>query len=184
MAALVAGLLMVIFLHPYVQGAMSQAMTWGDLIVSFGVGLVSMLVMLMLGLLCLVLAPLGLGIWAALAALIYFGGLVGKMIAGAWVLRPFRSQPTHAALGLLLGVVLLFVTARIPVFGSLFWLFVTVTGMGACLIRIRSAGKPPAPEAGSPNWSAGGPLGGADNPPVSPPVPPVPPVGPSPPPTG
>lgn len=180
-AALVAGLLMVIFLHPFVQGAMSQAMTWGDLIVSFGVGLVSMLVMLMLGLLCLVLAPLGLGIWAALAALIYFGGLVGKMIAGAWLLRPFRSQPTHAALGLLLGVMLLFVAARIPVFGSLFWLFVTVTGMGACLIRIRSAGKTSGPEPGAPGeWNAGGPYGAAGSP-TAPAAPaPGPPPGPSP----
>jgi hypothetical protein len=148
LAAFIAGLLMIVFLRPFVDGAMSQASSGGDLIVSFGVGLVSMLVMLMLGLLCLLLLPLGLGIWAALAALVYFGGLVGKMIAGAWLLVPLRGWGTHPVLALLLGVLLLLLIGLIPVLGDVVWLFVTVTGMGACLLRIRSTERR---EAATPN---------------------------------
>jgi cytoskeletal protein CcmA (bactofilin family) len=155
LAAFIAGLLMIVFLRPFVDGAMAQAASGGELIVSFGVGLVSMLVMLMLGLLCLPLL-FGLGIWAALAALVYFGGLIGKMIAGAWLLKPLRGWNTHPVLALLLGVLLLLLIGLIPVLGDVVWLFVTVTGMGACLLRIRSserlgAGTPPqAPPAASP----------------------------------
>jgi hypothetical protein len=151
--AFVAGLLMIVFLRPFVDGALAEAASGSQLIIAFGVGLVSMLVMLMLGLLCLLLLPLGLGIWAALAALLYFGGLVGKMIAGLWLLKPLRARGAHPVLGLLLGVVLLFLLGLIPVLGNVAWLFVTVTGMGACLLRIRSAESDqsaPAPAAGPP----------------------------------
>lgn len=155
-AAFVAGLLMILFLRPFVDGAVAEASGGSQLIIAFGVGLVSMLVMLMLGLLCLLLLPLGLGIWAALAALVYFGGLVGKIIAGVWLLKPLRSGPAHPVLALLLGVLLLLFTGLIPVIGDVFWLFVTVTGMGACLLRIRSSeggrpvGAPPPGSAGEP----------------------------------
>ncbi|MDQ7086971.1 MAG: polymer-forming cytoskeletal protein [Acidobacteriota bacterium] len=145
--ALLGGLLLVLFFRPFVDGSLAHAGGATLLVSSFGVGLVCLLVALVLSLLCLIVLPLSLGLLSALGALIYFGSLLGKMIAGQMLLRPLLRGEGHPALALVVGVGAFFVVDFIPVAGELLWLFFTIAGMGAALHQLRCS--MPAPQASS-----------------------------------
>ncbi|MBP7149351.1 MAG: hypothetical protein KBD01_17610 [Acidobacteria bacterium] len=135
--ALVAGVLMLLFFRPFVDGAVRRTETGNTVGISFGIGLVGTLVLLVAGILCLCLLPMAVAIWSALLALLYFGGIVGKMVLGRWVLRPLGARLPHPLLALVVGVAILFVVGLVPYLGRLVWLIVTVTGLGAALLQIR-----------------------------------------------
>lgn len=152
--ALVAGVALLLFFRPFVDGALERTATGNGLGASFGIGLVGLLVLLVAGVLCVCLLqlPLAAGIWSALGALVYFGGIIGKIALGLWVLMIVRrlsgrAETTprfrdgealfHPVLPLVIGVGLLFVVTIVPYVGALAWLLVTVTGMGAALLQLR-----------------------------------------------
>lgn len=148
--ALIAGGLLLLFFRPLVDGALARTVEFNQLAVCFGIGLVTLLAMLVVGILCCVLFPLVLAVWSALGALVYFGGIVGKMALGRWALRPLRVRAANPLAGLLVGVGLLFVISLIPILGDLFWFVVTITGMGAGIMQVRDARAkemPPPPVA-------------------------------------
>jgi cytoskeletal protein CcmA (bactofilin family) len=153
--ALVAGVALLLFFRPFVDGALERTASGNGLGASFGIGLVGLLVLLVAGVLCVCLLqlPLAAGIWSALGALVYFGGVIGKIVLGLWALTMLRrdsgrdasaSGPpraawttTHPVLALVVGVGILFLLTLIPYLGNLVWLIVTVTGMGAALLQLR-----------------------------------------------
>jgi cytoskeletal protein CcmA (bactofilin family) len=136
--ALIAGTMLVLFFHPLTEGAVSYAGSGTGLAVAFGIGLVSLLVMFVLGLICLLPAlPLALAVWSALGALLYFGGLIGKMMLGCLLVRPLMGRLCHPLLALVVGVVAMFLLGLIPYVGDLAWGLTVVTGMGAMLLQIR-----------------------------------------------
>ena len=151
--ALAAGALLIIFFRSFVDGAQKRNDDGHSLAVSFGMGLVALFSMLVLGVLCCVLLPLSLAVFAAIAALGYMGALVGKMLLGRWAFMLLRRPAPHPVLALLVGVVVVGVVGLVPYVGGLFWFVVTVTGMGACIMQLRDAGKaadeapPPLPPA-------------------------------------
>ncbi len=142
--ALVAGGLLLLFFRPLVDGALGRADTFHQVAACFGIGLVTLLAMLVVGVVCCLFFPLALAVWSALGALIYFGGLVGKIVFGLWALRPLR-RTLNPLTGLLVGVGLLFVITLIPILGDLIWFVVTVTGMGAAVLQVRGAAATPSP---------------------------------------
>lgn len=144
LVALLAGTLFLLFFRPIADGALGQTAGGAGLAVSFGIGVVAVLVMLMLGAVCLFTLPLGLAIWAALGALLYFGGLIGKMMLGCLLLRPILRRQCHPLLALLVGVIVLFLLGLIPVAGPIIWLLVTVCGMGATMLQLRHVRSDPA----------------------------------------
>ncbi|RMG44172.1 MAG: polymer-forming cytoskeletal protein [Acidobacteria bacterium] len=144
--ALIAGALMWLFFATFVEGVLDQAADMNGTAVSFGVGLVALFVMLVLGVFCFVLLPLALAVWSALGVLVYAGGILGKMIVGRALLRPVMRRPAHPLLALLAGVVVMFLVELVPYLGTLGWFAVTVTGMGATLLRMRGG----APAAAAP----------------------------------
>ncbi|UCF68322.1 MAG: polymer-forming cytoskeletal protein [Acidobacteriota bacterium] len=152
LVALVAGLLLWLFFRPLVEGSLQRASGATSLGVSFGIGLVALFAMLVLGLLCLLLFPLAFAIWSALGALLYFGGLIGKMILGRFVLWPLLRRAAHPLLALLVGVVLMLLISMVPLLGNLIWMLVTVTGIGAVLLQLR--GQQLAPLAVEPTAPA------------------------------
>jgi len=152
--ALVAGIALLLFFRPFVDGALERMASGNGLGASFGIGLVGLLVLLVAGVLCLCLLqlPLAAGIWSALGALVYFGGIIGKIALGLWALMLVRQlvdrggikdavregeRRMHPVLALVVGVALLFVVSIVPYAGALAWLLVTVTGMGAALLQLR-----------------------------------------------
>jgi cytoskeletal protein CcmA (bactofilin family) len=153
--ALVAGVALLLFFRPFVDGAIERTASGNGLGAAFGIGLVGLLVLLVAGVLCVCLLqlPLAAGIWSALGALVYFGGVIGKIVLGLWALAMLRrftgrdaanSGPprsawstTHPVLALVVGVAILFLVTLIPYLGNLVWLVVTVTGMGAALLQLR-----------------------------------------------
>ncbi len=161
LTALVAGVMLVLFFRPAVEGAIDRATNANELAVAFGVGLVAVLALVVVGILCCLLFPLAIAVFAGLGALAYFGGLIGKMILGGWVLRPIRKRDTHPLLALLTGVGLMLAASFVPVLGDLFWFVVTMIGMGAVLLHVRGT------------RAAG--AAGVGVPPVPPPAPPAPP---------
>jgi cytoskeletal protein CcmA (bactofilin family) len=153
--ALVAGVALLLFFRPFVDGSLERTANSTGLGAAFGIGLVGLLVLLVAGVLCVCLLqlPLAAGIWSALGALLYFGGVIGKIVLGLWVLALLRRatgreggtgapprtawSTTHPVLALLVGVAILFLLSLIPYLGNLLWLVVTVTGMGAALLQLR-----------------------------------------------
>ncbi len=153
--ALVAGVALLLFFRPFVDGALERTASGNGLGASFGIGLVGLLVLLVAGVLCVCLLqlPLAAGIWSALGALVYFGGVIGKIVLGLWALATLRRlagrgpaesvtprsrwSVTHPVLALVVGVAILFLLTLIPYLGNLAWLVVTVTGMGAALLQLR-----------------------------------------------
>ncbi len=141
LVSLVAGGLMILFFRPFVEGALFCSLGGAKLVMSFGTGLVALLVMLFFGVLCIFLIPFSLGLWAALGTLIYFGGLVGKAILGHALLCPLFRRGPHPLLALLAGIALVMLIGFIPYLGTAFWAIVTITGVGACLLQIRAGGR-------------------------------------------
>ena len=152
--ALVAGVALLLFFRPFVDGALERTASGNGLGASFGIGLVGLLVLLVAGVLCVCLLqlPLAAGIWSALGALVYFGGVIGKIVLGLWALAMLQRltgraaaaeaprspwSTTHPVLALVFGVAILFLLTLIPYLGNLAWLIVTVTGMGAALLQLR-----------------------------------------------
>lgn len=135
--SLVAGLLLTVFFRPMVDGALFRIETVPELAISFGIGLVALLAMLMVGLICCLLFPLALAVWSALGALVFFGGLLGKMALGLWVLHWRHQSRIGPVPGLLVGIGITFLCGLVPILGELVWFLVSVTGMGALLIQIR-----------------------------------------------
>ena len=153
--ALVAGVALLLFFRPFVDGALERTASGNGLGASFGIGLVGLLVLLVAGVLCVCLLqlPLAAGIWSALGALVYFGGVIGKIVLGLWALAMLRRatgretaaggpprpawSTTHPVLALVVGVGILFLLTLLPYLGNLVWLIVTVTGMGAALLQLR-----------------------------------------------
>lgn len=136
--SLIAGILMVVFFGRFVNASLGQAVTGGGLGMSFGIGFVAVLVMVMVGIVCCVLLPMALAVWSLLGALFYFGGLIGKMLVGQWLLKPLLKRNVHPILGLLLGVFVLEIFGFIPVLGVLMVMFAIFTGIGAVLMQLRS----------------------------------------------
>lgn len=139
LASVLGGLLFILFFRPFVEGSLRHTEGGANLIASFGIGLVTLLVSLVLSLLCLLLLPLGLGILSALGAVTFFGSILGKMVVGRLLLWPLMRRMPHPVLALLLGVVVCLVLDFIPILGELVWLFFTVTGVGASLHQLRCA---------------------------------------------
>ncbi len=153
--ALVAGVALLLFFRPFVDGALERTATSAGLGAAFGIGLVGLLVLLVAGVLCVCLLqlPLAAGIWSALGALVYFGGVIGKIALGLWAVALLRRatgresgsgtatrtawSSTHPVLALVAGVALLYLLTLVPYLGNLVWLVVTVTGMGAALLQLR-----------------------------------------------
>ncbi len=142
--ALIAGLFFVLFFRPFVEGALVQAGGGGQLVVAFGTGLVALLVLLFFCVFCVFFLPLWIGLWAAFMALLYFGGLIGKILIGQMILCPLMKRPPHPVLALLLGVLVMMLLALVPYLGGLVWLIVTVTGVGAAMLQIRAGRVGPA----------------------------------------
>lgn len=138
MVAMVSGVLLVVFFGRFVNATLGQTTTGPGLGISFGIGFVALLVMLFVGVACLCLFPLALAVWSALGALVYFGGVIGKMVVGRWALRPLLKRGAHPVLALLVGVVLIELVSFIPVLGKLAFLAATFTGVGAALMQLRS----------------------------------------------
>jgi cytoskeletal protein CcmA (bactofilin family) len=149
--SLLGGILLWMLFRPLVDGVMRRVSSGTSVGIAFGVGLVALLVMLVVGFACFFLGPLWLALWSAFGALIYFGSLVGKIVLGRFALLPLLRRSAHPLLALLVGVVLMFFIGLIPVFGTLAWMIVTIIGMGVLLLQIRGAeGRPeaiPLPEA-------------------------------------
>lgn len=156
--ALIAGVLLLLFFKPFVDSSLQRSRTGQGVGACFGIGLVGFLVLLVAGVLCLCLLPLALGLWSALGALVYFGGLIGKMILGNWILILLRRRAApgppaagnelpvpalappaagHPLLSLVIGIALVFLFRLIPFVGWLIWFLVTVTGIGAALLQLR-----------------------------------------------
>ncbi|MFN7964198.1 MAG: polymer-forming cytoskeletal protein [Acidobacteriota bacterium] len=136
--SLIAGILMVVFFGRFVNASLGQANTGSGLGMSFGIGFVAILVMVMAGIVCCFLLPMALAVWSLLGALFYFGGLIGKMLVGQWLLRPLLKRQIHPILGLLLGVFVLEIVGFIPVIGVLAVMCAIFTGIGAVLMQLRS----------------------------------------------
>ncbi len=151
--ALIAGTIFLLVFGPLADHAIEQARSVPGLLSSFGIGLVALLVMLVLGIACVFALPLSLAIWSALGALVYFGGLIGKIIVGCLVLHPLLKRRCHLLLALVVGVVVTFLVCLIPIVGDLAWIVITLTGMGATLLALRqSPVRPDVP----PDTGAGG----------------------------
>ncbi len=161
LTALVAGVLLVLFFRPAVEGAIDRATNANELAVAFGGGLVAVLALVVVGILCCVLFPLAVAVFAGLGALAYFGGLIGKMILGGWVLRPVRKRDTHPLLALVTGVALMLAASFVPILGDLFWFVVTMIGMGAVLLHVRGSRVAPPALPGMPPAPPPAPLSGA-----------------------
>lgn len=145
LVAMIAGGLLLAFFRPVVDGALERARTAPQLAGSFGIGLVALLASAVVGLAGCLLLPLALAVWSALAALAYFGGLVGKMVLGRLLLAPLARRPVHPFLALFVGVAVLFALDFVPVFGTLFAVTVMIVGMGASLVQMREVGASPRP---------------------------------------
>ncbi|GAB4222410.1 MAG: hypothetical protein Kow0062_19650 [Acidobacteriota bacterium] len=157
--ALIAGTIFLLVFGPLADHALDQASSAAGLLASFGIGLVALLVMFVLGIVCVFALPFALAVWSALGALVYFGGLLGKILFGCLALQPILRRRCHPLLALVVGVTLTFLVCLIPVLGDLAWIVITLTGMGATLMALRqgrpaaagdaAAGPPmPAPTAG------------------------------------
>ena len=102
---------------------------------SFGLGLLTMIVASLVGALLLIALCLGVLVWlAALLAL-----LVGWIAAGFWLgqrlLRALRLHDTSSLVGVGLGVFLITIVARLPWgIGFLVWLVVASAGLGAVVL--------------------------------------------------
>jgi cytoskeletal protein CcmA (bactofilin family) len=136
--ALITGIFLVLFFGRFVGSALHHAETANGFGMSFGIGFVAVIASVMVSIVCICLFPLSLAIWSALGALIYFGGLIGKMAVGHWVLRPLLKRSVHPILGLVVGVVLLELLSFIPWLGTLTLLVAMITGIGAVLMQLRS----------------------------------------------
>ncbi len=163
--ALASGLLVALFFRPLLDGALARAETGAGLAFSFGVGLVALLALVVVGALCCLALPLALAVLCGLAALGYLGTLVGKMIVGTLLLRPMRGEAPHPVLALVLGIAAVAAVGWIPYLGGLLWFCVMVTGMGAVMLQIREGG-PPGTEAVNPAARAGPPVPAAGGPPT------------------
>lgn len=141
--ALLAGVLMLLFFRPFVDGALNRASAVSSVGVSFGVGLVSVLVMLVFGILCIWLVPLSLALWSGFGALLYFGSVLGKMVVGRFALLPLMGRAAHPLLALLIGILLMLVLGFVPILGDLIWWLVTITGIGIALLQIRGGDELP-----------------------------------------
>lgn len=138
--AIFGGVVFLLFFRPLADGAIAMTATGSGLGASFGIGLVAVLVMLVLGVMCLlVVLPFALAVWAALGALVYFGGLIGKMIVGCLIMRPIVKRQCHALAALFVGVVAMFLIGLVPVVDDIVWIVVTLTGMGATMLQLRDA---------------------------------------------
>ncbi|GEM_PF-2208646 len=141
--SLVTGILLFLFFRRFLASAVDRCADWGGLGASFGTGLVSLLLLLVLGVICIfpfLMIPLGFGVWCLLGALLFFGGVVGKAIAGCLVLRPFLRRAVHPVLALVVGVLVTWLVGLVPWLGGFVSLLVTLTGMGAVLLRLYDAG--------------------------------------------
>jgi cytoskeletal protein CcmA (bactofilin family) len=137
LVALVAGGLLLLFFRPTLEETLARAVTFPQLASSFGIGLVALLALLVIGLAGCLLFPLALAVWSALAALAYFGGVIGKMVVGRWLLRPFGHAPAHPFLALAAGVAAVFAIDFIPLLGTLVEFAIMVAGMGLALLQVR-----------------------------------------------
>ncbi len=141
--SLVTGILLFLFFRRFLAGAIDRCADWGGLGASFGTGLVALLLLLVLGVICIfpfLMIPLGFGVWCLLGALLFFGGVVGKAVAGCLVLRPLLRRTAHPVLALVVGVLVTWIVGLVPWLGGLVGLLVTLTGMGAVLLRLYGAG--------------------------------------------
>ncbi len=141
--SLVTGVLLYLLSRRFLAGAVQRCVERGGLGASFGTGLVALLLLLVLGVICIfpfLMLPLGFGIWCLLGALLFFGGVVGKAIAGGLLLRPLLHRTAHPVLALLAGVLATWAVGLVPWLGGLVGLLVTVVGMGATLLRLYEAG--------------------------------------------
>lgn len=136
--SVIAGILLVIFFGRFTNASLGQAATSSGLGTSFGIGFVAVLVLVMVGAVCCVLVPMALAVWSLLGALFYFGGLIGKMLAGQWLLRPLAKERVHPILSLLVGVFVIELFSFIPLLSVLVPLGVIFTGIGAVLMQLRS----------------------------------------------
>ncbi len=171
---LLTGTLLVLFMRPFVEGALDFVEPPSALVSGFGVGLVTMLVGLVLATFCLVtlLVPLSLALWSTLGALLYFGSVVGKMIAGQALLRPLLGRAPHPVLGLLVGIIVVGLLLLIPYVGPIVWTAVTLTGVGAIMLQLRGGRSSVAAPAGAKGATSSAPNTSPSSPPGSPPPPP------------
>ncbi len=100
--------------------------------VSFGLGLLTLLLALFAGALLLIVCGLGLLVWLALAV----GLLLGWIGVGLWIgqrlLDLLRLHPTSSIPALALGMLVITVLANLPFcIGFLFWLVLGSIGLGA-----------------------------------------------------
>ncbi|MCX7671172.1 MAG: polymer-forming cytoskeletal protein [Anaerolineae bacterium] len=127
---------------PQAMGRMAtQAAT--DPLVSFAMGLLTLVVGALLGLLLLIACCSGLLVWLAVAA----AGLIGWLAVGLWVgqrlLQALKVRAASSLAEVALGVALITVLARLPwCIGFLFGLVAGSLGLGAVVLT-RCGTQPP-----------------------------------------
>ncbi|MEJ5197294.1 MAG: polymer-forming cytoskeletal protein [Anaerolineae bacterium] len=127
---------------PQAMGRMATQAA-SDPLVSFAMGLLTLVVGVLLGLLLLIACCSGLLVWLALAA----AGLVGWLAVGLWVgqrlLQALKVRGASSLAEVTLGVALITVLARLPwCIGFLFVLVVGSLGLGAVVLT-RFGTQPP-----------------------------------------
>lgn len=133
---------MAVAIAPQAMGRMAtQAAT--EPVVSFAMGLLTLVVGVLLGLLLLIACCSGLLVWLALAA----AGLVGWLAVGLWVgqrlLQALKVRAASSLAEVALGVALITVLARLPwCIGFLIVLVIGSVGLGAVVLT-RFGTQPP-----------------------------------------
>ncbi|MGC8780846.1 MAG: hypothetical protein ACP5UQ_08285, partial [Anaerolineae bacterium] len=125
---------LAVAIAPQAMGRMATQAA-SDPLVSFAMGLLTLVVGVLLGLLLLIVFCSGLLVWLALAA----AGLVGWLAVGLWVgqrlLQALRVRAASSLAEVALGVALITVLARLPwCIGFLFALVVGSIGLGAVVL--------------------------------------------------
>ncbi len=110
---------------------------------SFGIGLLTLVIGFLLGLLLLIACCSGVLVWLALV----IAGLIGWLAVGLWLgqrlLQALRVRRTNAIGEVALGVAMITVLARLPwCIGFLFVLVLGCTGLGAVVLT-RFGAQPP-----------------------------------------
>lgn len=121
--------------------------------VSFGLGLLTLLLALFAGALLLLACGLGLLVWLALAVGLVLGWIGVGLWVGRWLLGLFRLRTASSIPELALGILLITVLANLPLcIGFLFWLAFSAIGLGAVVATrfgTESAAEEPLPPAPS-----------------------------------
>src|SRR5690606_3305152 len=134
-AAFLTGLILLWLVPPIARMSLDTA---GEAVTSAGIGLVTLVavpiiaIMTAITLIGLPIAILGVLVWLAaiyLAKIVVAHFIGRKLFARA-------GRPTHFALALLVGLLLVFVVVNVPLVGGLVNFLLTITGLGMLVIFV------------------------------------------------